>query len=70
MTQQLKHSHAKRDAKKHKKSPAASFENPTGTLKVKESDAAPDPGLESLGEPTYTPLSRRRRGTKVSMDDI
>lgn len=70
MTQQLKHSHAKRDAKKHKKTESHVPGDSSGIIKIKETDAAPDPGLESLGEPTYTPLSRRRRGDKVSLDDI
>jgi hypothetical protein len=69
MTQQLKHSHAKRDAK-HKQLAERSFEDPAGTLKVKEADAKDEPGLDPLPEPTYTPLSKRRKGDKVSLEDI
>lgn len=69
MTQQLKHSHAKRDAQ-HKKLLSRPLEGPAGILTVKETDARPDPGLQPLGEPTYTPLAKRRRGDKVALEDI
>lgn len=69
MTQQLKHSYAKRAAKLTKVV-GNQFKDMPGVLNISETDAKEDPGMAPLPEPTYTPLGKRKRGDKVSVEDI